>query len=78
MRNVMITSAFAAACMLGAALPASALTVAPLSGAASAPEVTLVSGFCGPYAHRTPWGACRPNGGPVFYHRYGWHRGWHR
>lgn len=41
-----------------------------LSTGAMAP--TLVSGGCGPYAHRTPWGNCRPNG-------WGWgHPGWHR
>jgi hypothetical protein len=35
--------------------------------------VTLVSGGCGPYAHRGPYGGCRAGGG---WHR-GWHRGWH-
>jgi hypothetical protein len=50
--------------------------VTPLPNASEAPAVTLVSGGCGLYAHRTPWGACRPNGG--VYHRWGWHRPWHR
>jgi hypothetical protein len=39
------------------------------------------SGFCGPYAHRNYYGACRPNfARPYgFYRPYGyggWHRGW--
>lgn len=80
MRNVMISSALAMACMFAAVLPASSMPGAPLTDEASAPAVTLVSGGCGPFAHRTPWGACRPNG-PIVYRRYGWggwHRHWHR
>ena len=46
------------------------------------------SGGCGPYRHRTYWGACRPPGQwgwpPAYGYaggpRWGWHRpwGWHR
>ena len=64
------------------AAPAEALPVGvqplPLASVGQ-PEVTLVSGGCGPYRHRTYWGGCRPNFvGPVYgYGRpYGWHRGW--
>ena len=45
----------------------------------SSPEITLVSGGCGPYRHRGPWGGCRPGG--QWGYRPGWHRpgwGWRR
>jgi hypothetical protein len=61
------------------ALPAG-LQPLPLASAGP-PEVTLVSGGCGPYGHRTPWGACRPNVvAPLYGYRrpYGWNPGWHR
>ena len=74
------------------AAPAQALPVGvqplPLASAGQ-PEVTLVSGGCGPYRHRGPFGGCRLNVvgyrygygyRPAFYRPYGfgWHRGWHR
>ena len=52
-----------------AAVPASAMTAAPLTDANEAPVVTLVSGGCGIYAHRTAYGYCRPN---IVGYRYGY------
>jgi len=44
-----------------AAAQAEALPLSSLNGA-SAPQVTLVYGGCGPYGHRGPYGHCRPGG----------------
>ena len=53
-----------AAMLLGlASVSAEALPLAPASGLSAAPAVTLVSGGCGPFAHRNPFGECRPGGG---------------
>lgn len=48
------------------ALAASASQAMPVSGVdgASAPQITLVAGGCGPGWHRGPYGGCRRNGGP--------------
>ena len=73
----------------GAALIAASITTAqalPVQhdlGLSSA--TVLVSGGCGPYRHRGPYGGCRPGGGwggPGWrgpgWHRWGWgHPGWH-
>ena len=94
-RTILTTSAAAAALagtLAMSAGPAEALPagVQPLPlASAGQPEVTLVSGGCGFYRHRGPFGGCRPNFvGPVYGYRYGgpfgygygWHRGfgWHR
>ncbi len=84
MRNLVIAAATAAtlALSMGAA---NAFPVLPAAGIDAAPAVTLVSGGCGPYRHRGPFGECRPNfGGYGYYHRpygfygprfgYGYHR----
>ena len=89
-RTILVKSA-AAAVLAGAmaisAAPAEALPagIQALPLASGQPEVTLVSGGCGPYRHRGPFGGCRPNFvGPVYgYGRpygygYGWRRHWHR
>lgn len=89
MRTMFLTSIVAGALSLGSltaapanALPGGSLGAAPLAGS---PDVTLVSGGCGPFAHRGFYGHCRPNGvyrtygfyRPYGFHRYGWHRRWH-
>ena len=50
--------------LLAGAVTADAMPVAG-AAASAAPELILVSGGCGPDFHRTPFGACRPNG---FFH----------
>ena len=78
MRTILLAG-FAAALL--APLPAGAQSVGPLPLASGdQPELTLVSGGCGPAFHRGPFGGCRPNlyrpygFGRPFYHRYGFHR----
>jgi hypothetical protein len=57
MRKAFYASAIA---LLGlAALPAQAMTVAPLSGAS--PDIMLVAGGCGAGFHRGPYGGCVRN-----------------
>jgi hypothetical protein len=70
MRKILLVSVIAPGLLLGAALPASALTVPLLPNSGSAPAVTLVSGGCGHLAHRDPWGVCRPNR-VIAWHRKG-------
>lgn len=76
----------------GAAGSASAMTASPIPTTGDTPVVTLVSGGCGIYAHRTVYGACRPNivgyrygygyrgvglrGFYGVYRGYGWHHGY--
>ena len=81
MRTFALTT-FAAGVLGLMALPtvsASALPAAtplPLASAEQ-PEVTLVSGGCGPFRHRGFNGFCYPGGGGVFvggYRGYGYHR----
>jgi hypothetical protein len=73
------------------AVAAGSVQAMPMQPAPSdeTPALTLVSGGCGPYAHRGPYGGCRPGGGwggPGWGWRHrgwggwhgGWHRGWHR
>jgi hypothetical protein len=50
-----------AAALTFAVPPVSAMPILNLDGASS-PDVTLVFGGCGPYAHRGPYGGCRPGG----------------
>jgi hypothetical protein len=58
MRKMLLTSALM---LLGvAAVPASAMTVAPPSGAATG--ATEVAGGCGPGWTRGPYGRCHPMG----------------
>ena len=72
-------SAYAAVLAGALATPAlalPALTVAPADSAL----IVHVYGGCGPYAHRGPYGGCRPGGqagGYVPYHACppGWHIG---
>lgn len=64
-----------------AALPAAAMPVGSTSAGSSGPAVTLVSGGCGIYFHRGPFGRCVPNRpGPVFGPRWRgvYHPGWRR
>lgn len=89
MRQFLIMAASAAAFMLSVAA-AEALPIAQPDGLSAAPEITLVSGGCGRYAHRGPYGGCRPGsygfygrprpfgfygyGHPRFYRHYGYRR----
>ena len=78
MRQILIVAATVAT-LAGSMGAAEAFPLAPVGEVVVVPEVTLVSGGCGPYAHRNPFGACRPNfGGPRFFGRpygfYGYHR----
>ena len=59
----------AAAGLAGASMPASAMTAVAVPATTDAPAVTLVSGGCGIYAHRTVYGYCRPN---IVGYRYGY------
>jgi hypothetical protein len=59
MRFTILTAA-ACASLAFVSVGAEAMPAGALSGA-SAPEVTLVSGGCGYYRHRTPAGFCVPN-----------------
>jgi hypothetical protein len=38
------------------------LTSSPGPNSGSSPGIELVYGGCGPYAHRGPYGGCRPGG----------------
>ena len=62
MRQVLIAAATAAALTLSIGA-AQAFPIAPAASVQAGPEVTLVSGGCGPYRHRGPYGGCRPGGG---------------
>ena len=80
MRSTMlasITGAFlAATTMTSGAMPA-----VPVTGGADTPALTLVSGGCGPGAHRDFRGFCRGNGvfrGPFVHRGYGYRRGYYR
>ena len=84
MRNLVLTSlavgalglAALPATTLGAnALPAAGIAATPLPLASSQPEVTLVSGGCGPFRHRGFNGFCYPGGG-FARGPYGFHRGY--
>ena len=61
LKNWIAASAFAAAFCLMAGMPnAQAM---PMGNAGNgAAQVILVSGGCGPYWHRGPYGGCRPGG----------------
>ena len=76
MQKALLTAAIG---LLGlAAIPAQAMPIAPLNGAA--PAVTLVAQGCGPGWYRGPYGHCHPMGyvapGPAYaygYHPYAYH-----
>lgn len=75
MRRLILAAAAAAAftMSLGAA---EAMPVAPADALEASTAITLVSGGCGPYGHRTPYGNCRPNGPRRFYGQsYGFYGG---
>ena len=75
----MFRHAFAAGMLLLAATPGLAaaspgsMMVVTAPGAGS--DVIEVSGGCGPYGHRGPYGACRPNVIPRLVCPYGFHLG---
>ena len=78
MRTLFLSLATGASLLCGG-LAAQAMPAGAVAGDNASPEVILVSGGCGPAFHRTPFGACRPNGG--FYGRpfgfgYGYRRGY--
>jgi hypothetical protein len=58
-KKLLSTAAFAV--LSFAAFDAQALPLAPASARASAPDVILVEGGCGPGFHRNEFGRCRPN-----------------
>ena len=65
-------SAVALGLGLAAMTASQAMPLAPVQGArASSAEIVLVSGGCGPYGHRGPYGGCRP----IFNCPPGWHPG---
>jgi len=73
MRTIVTTVLAGTALAVSAVAPVMAMPVQQNLGGAA--ELTLVSGGCGPYGHRGPWGGCRPGGGwggPG----WGWHRHW--
>ena len=94
MRNMIMMTLAAGGLALAGAVPASAMpadAIAPLPlASAGQPEVTLVSGGCGPFRHRGFNGFCYPGGGgyygggyggyyrPGFYRGYGYRRGFYR
>ncbi len=58
---------FAAAAALASCLGlASARAMPVIGGPAGDGDITLVSGGCGYYGHRTPYGYCAPNVRPVY------------
>lgn len=79
MRSFILALA-AGASLACATVGADAMPAGAIAGASEAPAVTLVSGGCGPYRHRGPYGACVPNGayyrpaygyyGPRYYRPY--------
>jgi hypothetical protein len=65
-------SAVAVGLSLAAMTASQAMPLAPVQGAqASSAEIILVSGGCGPYSHRGPYGGCRP----IYNCPPGWHSG---
>ena len=75
MKKIIIGAGFAALLFMGA--PAGAN---PLIDTASSTDAStiLVSGGCGPYAHRGPYGGCQPGGQDgVARCPYGYHLGPH-
>ncbi len=85
MRNMILMTFAAGGLAFAGAIPASAVPTGGLSAAplplvsAAQPEVTLVSGGCGPFRHRGINGFCYPGGG--FYgggfYRPGFRRGFY-
>lgn len=78
MRTMILTTMIAGTLAL-AAIPADAAPAAPqpLPLASAQPDVTLVSGGCGPFRHRGFNGFCYPGGGFVggpVYRPYGYYR----
>ncbi len=63
MQRVSLIAAAAIASLVGVA---SANAMAIPAGAPTDGNITLVSGGCGYYGHRTPNGFCVPNGRPVY------------
>ena len=87
MRNLVLTTlltgvlglaALPATTLTASALPGGGIAAAPLPLASDQPDVTLVSGGCGPFRHRGFNGFCYPGGGGFvrgpFYRGYGYHR----
>lgn len=67
MRKLLIAT-LSSGMMLGTIAVAQAMPFSNVSSA-SAPEITLVAGGCGPGFHRGPYGGCRPNGYAPYYGR---------
>jgi hypothetical protein len=61
MKNWMVAGAFAAALGLTAGMPSAGAMPIGNAGSGDA-QVILVSGGCGPYWHRGPYGGCQPGG----------------
>ena len=61
MRNLVLALVTGAALSVSA-IGANAAPVTAVYDAGQAPEVILVSGGCGPAAHRNGYGRCVPNG----------------
>lgn len=80
MKNLLLKTAAAAVLATAMVTSVQAMPMATQHDASVDAPVTLVSGGCGPYAHRGPYGGCRPGGGwggrGWGFHR-GWHGGWH-
>ena len=88
MRTGLLALALGAGMSVGV-VSAEAMPATYIDGVGPAPKLELVSGGCGIYFHRGPFGGCRPNGGfrPYGYgygwrgygwHGGGWRGGWHR
>ena len=81
----LVFSLVTGASLLCGGLAAQAMPGAAVAGDRAGADLILVSGGCGPAFHRTPFGACRPNGffggrrfGYGGYHRFGgFHRGFY-
>ena len=71
---LLVGATLAAGCAAAEAMPAEAVPATVIPAGDTAPGVILVSGGCGFYYHRGPFGGCRPNGG--FYRPYGYGYGY--
>ncbi len=80
MRSIMLAS-ITGALLAATTIASGAMPAVPVTGAAGTGSVTLVSGGCGPAAHRDFRGFCRGNGffrAPFVRGGYGYRRGYNR
>ena len=84
MRSIMLAT-ITGAVLAATTIAAGAMPAAPAGGSAETPSLTLVSGGCGPAAHRDFRGFCRGNGffrgavvGRGYGYGYGARRGYYR